>query len=82
MTSLGFNINNNQLGFVSLEKNITIAIIKYIPQDSLSVDTTVISKEGDPVLVPTTVSGTANSYSWFRQVAGAFVAAVAAGGDT
>ena len=81
-TANGFTelaVNNNQLGFASLEKNITIAIIKYIPQDSLSVDTTVISKEGDPVLVPTTVSGTANSYSWFRQVAGVFVAAPQSG---
>jgi len=67
-------VASNQLGFGSLEKNITISIIKYIPQDSLATDTTIVYKEGDKVPLLTTVSGTANSYSWFKQTAAGFVA--------
>jgi gliding motility-associated-like protein len=76
-------VDNNRLGFASLEKNIAIAILKYSPQDSLSSDTIVIFKEGDPVTVPTvpTITGTANSYSWFRLVNGAFVAVPQSGAD-
>ncbi len=61
------NVDNNQLGFGSLEDNVKIPIIKYIPQDSLATDTTIIVKEGDPVDVATAVSGTLNSYQWYRQ---------------
>ena len=74
-------VNNNQLGFASLEKNVNIAIIKYIPQDSLATDTTLVFKEGDKVIVPTTVTGTANSYSWFKQNGSAFVAVAQSSSD-
>lgn len=77
-TTNGFTelvVSNNQLGFASLEKNISIAIIKYSPQDSLATDTTVVVKEGDAVNVATipVITGTANSYSWFKSVNGMFV---------
>ncbi len=66
-------INNNQLTFESLEGNIVITALKYIPQDSISTELTVIKAEGDNVSIATTsqglgIGGTTNSYTWLKLV--------------
>jgi gliding motility-associated-like protein len=64
-------LNNNQITFESLEDNVTLPTIKYLPQDSLATDTTVTRNEGDNVSIATKIQGldiggSTNSYTWFK----------------
>ncbi|MCU0392232.1 MAG: gliding motility-associated C-terminal domain-containing protein [Thermoflexibacter sp.] len=82
ITTLGsVIINNNQLGFGSLEPNIgKFSTFTYLPEgtskDTLGVavkignsttkDSTITINEGDPFSYTLTVSGSNNLYQWFR----------------
>ncbi|MEQ9304476.1 MAG: leucine-rich repeat domain-containing protein [Marinoscillum sp.] len=64
VTSL--DVSGNRLEFGSLESNVSIAGFTYLPQDSVGVAIEVLTQQGTNYEVDRTISGSSNSYSWFK----------------
>ncbi|WP_421874194.1 Ig-like domain-containing protein [Marinoscillum sp.] len=68
LTSLTtLTVTNNRLEFGSLEANAGVTNFDYLPQDSVSTYIETLEQQGTDYLIDRTISGSANSYSWFKQ---------------
>ena len=59
--------SHNRLGFASLELNQELTNLLYIPQDSIGVRIDTLGQQGSEYLLTREVSGSANTYTWFKQ---------------
>ena len=65
LTSL--KLEGNKLGFASLESNISIAGLTYAPQDSVITKVSRLYEQGQVYALDRTVTGSANTYKWFKK---------------
>ena len=65
LTSL--DVSDNKLGFASLEPNAGISGIVYSPQKAAGERIETLEQQGTNFTIDRTVSGSANSYKWFKE---------------
>ncbi len=66
LTSL--KLEGNKLGFASLEANISVSGLTYAPQDSVITKVSKLYEQRvDPYTLDRTVTGSANTYQWFKK---------------
>ena len=80
LTSL--NLVNNQLGFASLETNLEISGLTYSPQDSVLKKDSRFFEQGQVYTLDRTVTGSANTYKWFKKDNAGTVTSVAGSTST
>ncbi|WP_147303074.1 Ig-like domain-containing protein, partial [Marinoscillum furvescens] len=61
------SVSDNHLAFGSIEANQSIAGFSYTPQDSVSTYLETLEQQGTNYTIDRTVSGSANSYTWYKQ---------------
>lgn len=69
-TLTSVDISGNQLGFGSIEQNLSISELIYAPQDSVLDFFETLEEKGTTYTFNREVSGSANSYTWFKATAG------------